>query len=128
MDKNTVLVIAVLIALVAGVSVGYTVRGGQVRDGMHMMPGGGMMHDSSMGMGDAMDSMMAGLEGKTGDEFDKAFLSEMIMHHQGAVLMAEAARARAKHQEIKDMAEAIISAQTNEINQMQAWGRAWYGQ
>lgn len=128
MDKNTILIVSVLIALVAGFGSGYVVRGSQVQSGMHMMPGGMMMHDSGMGMGSAMDSMMAGLEGKTGDAFDKAFLSEMIMHHQGAVEMAQAALKYAKHQEIKDMAEAIISAQTSEINQMQMWGKSWYNQ
>ncbi len=128
MEKQTVLIVAVLIALVAGFSGGYMVRGGQVQEGMHMMPGGGMMHDNGMGMDNAMDSMMAGLQGKTGDEFDKTFLSEMIMHHQGAVMMAQAALQYAKHQEIKDMAQAIISAQTSEINQMQMWGKSWYNQ
>lgn len=75
-----------------------------------------------------MDAMMAGLAGKTGDDFDKAFLSEMIMHHEGAVYMAEAALQSAKHEEIKNMARAIISAQTSEINQMKGWQKMWYGQ
>lgn len=26
---------------------------------------------------------------KSGDEFDKAFISEMIMHHQSAIQMAQ---------------------------------------
>ncbi len=128
MDKQTILIIAVLAALVAGFSGGYAVRAGQIQDGMHMMSGGGMMHDNGMGMGNAMDDMMAGLQGKTGDDFDKAFLAEMIMHHQGAVQMAEAALQNAKHQEIKDMAKAIISAQTSEISQMQTWSKSWYNQ
>jgi uncharacterized protein (DUF305 family) len=87
-----------------------------------------MMSDEKMGgMGGAMDDMMAGLQGKTGDEFDKEFLSEMIVHHQGAVSMAQAALQSAKHQEIKDMAQKIISAQTSEITQMQTWEKSWYG-
>lgn len=117
---------AVLLALVAGFSGGYLVRGEQPKAGMHMMPGGHVMPDSGMGMGRAMDDMMAGLEGKTGDEFDKAFLSEMIMHHQGAVQMAQAALQHAKHQELKNMAQEIISAQTREITQMQEWQKSWY--
>ena len=76
----------------------------------------------------AMDDMMANLSGKTGDAFDKAFLSEMIMHHEGAVLMAEAAKENAAHAEIKTMADAIISAQTAEIAQMRAWEVEWYGE
>jgi uncharacterized protein (DUF305 family) len=129
MDKNTILVVAVLIALVAGFSGGYTVRGSSVPSaGSHMMSNGMMMGDNGMGMGNAMDDMMEGLLGKTGDDFDKAFLSEMIVHHQGAVSMAQAALQNAKHQEIKQMAQNIISAQTSEIQQMQQWQKSWYNQ
>lgn len=74
----------------------------------------------------AMQGMTMGLEGKTGDAFDKAFLSEMIVHHEGAVAMAKAAQMHAAHQEIKDLAEAIIAAQTTEIEQMRQWQTQWY--
>jgi uncharacterized protein (DUF305 family) len=40
--------------------------------------------------------------------------------------MANAALKNAKHQEIKDLANAIISAQTKEINQMKEWQTNWY--
>ncbi len=79
-------------------------------------------------MSDSMRSMMSGLQGRTGDDFDKAFLSGMIEHHEGAIRMAEAALKDAKHQEIKDMARAIIDAQTKEINQMKEWQKQWYNQ
>jgi uncharacterized protein (DUF305 family) len=128
MDKNYIVTLAVLVSLVAGFGGGYAMRGAQISDGYHMMPMGGMMQDNGMGMDSAMEGMMAGLQGKTGDEFDKAFLSGMIMHHQGAVQMAQAALQNAKHQEIKDIALAIISAQTSEITEMQAWGKSWYNQ
>lgn len=133
MDKQTVLIGAVLIALVAGFGGGYVVRTSQISESSHMMSGGMMMGNNDMmgrsgGMDGTMDGMMEELQGKTDDAFDKAFLSEMITHHQGAVQMARAALQSAKHQEIKDMAQAIISAQTTEINQMQMWGKAWYNQ
>jgi uncharacterized protein (DUF305 family) len=83
---------------------------------------GGMTHD----MPGTMASMMANLNGKTRDAFDQAFIDEMIVHHEGAVAMAQAALVNAKHQEIKDMANAIISAQTSEINQMKNWKNTWY--
>lgn len=88
----------------------------------------GHMMNNIGGMDSAMDDMMEGLSGKTGDEFDKAFLSEMIVHHEGAVEMAQAALQNAKHQEIKNLANAIISAQTTEIVQMKAWQKSWYNQ
>ncbi len=80
----------------------------------------------AMDMGSTMSGMTAGLSGKTGDEFDKAFLAEMTVHHEGAVSMAEAALASAKHQEIKTMAQAIITAQNGEIAQMKEWQKNWY--
>lgn len=83
-------------------------------------------HHPDESMLDSMQGMMSGLGNKTGDEFDKAFISEMIIHHQGAIDMANAALKNAKHQEIKDLANAIISAQTKEINQMKEWQAAWY--
>lgn len=94
--------------------------------GMHMMPNGTMMNNNGMDMDDMMRSMNAGLQGKTGDDFDRVFLSEMIVHHQGAIDMAKLALTKAKHQEIKDLATAIITAQTNEINEMKGWLKSWF--
>ena len=86
-----------------------------------------MPEGHAMTMGSMMASMNAGLEGKTGDEFDKAFLTEMTAHHVGAVQMAEMALQNAKHTEIKNMAQEIITAQNAEIKQMQDWKTSWYG-
>ena len=105
--KNHIPFLAV--ALLVGIAIGYVLPSEEVA-----------MHDT-------MDSMTASLEGKTGDAFDRAFLEEMIVHHEGAVAMAEAALKNAEHQEIKTMATAIISAQTAEIAQMHAWLAEWYG-
>jgi len=114
-----------LLVGIGGTSLVWQERNGG--DDGYRMTDKSMMHSTSMGMEGAMDDMMRGLEGKTGDDFDKAFLSEMIMHHQGAVEMANAALTNAKHEEIKTMANAIISAQTTEIQQMQDWQKTWYG-
>jgi len=82
--------------------------------------------DTMAGMHDTMGGMMSGLEGKTGDELDKAFLSEMIVHHEGAVEMAQAILANGNRAELKTMARAIVSAQTSEIEQMKQWQKDWY--
>ena len=76
---------------------------------------------SSMSMAD----MSAQLKGKTGDEFDKTFIAEMISHHQGAIDMAKLAQSNAKHAEVKILAGNIITAQTTEISQMQLWQTQW---
>ena len=85
------------------------------------------MMRNGVDMDDMMMDMNSALRGKTGDAFDQAFLSEMIVHHEGAVKMAQAALQSAKHQEIKSMAEEIITAQTREIDQMRQWLEDWYG-
>jgi uncharacterized protein (DUF305 family) len=72
-----------------------------------------------------MQSMAQILESKTGDEFDKAFLSQMIMHHQDAVTMAKMAENQAYHMEIKELAKEIIQAQEKEVSEMQGWQQAW---
>src|SRR3989344_2592080 len=73
----------------------------------------------------SMDQMVAGLQGKTSDDFDKIFISQMIDHHQGAIDMANLAKQNAKHDEIKKLADDIVIAQTKEINQMKTWQQLW---
>ncbi len=85
-----------------------------------------MNSDTAMDHGSlSMEDMMDELAGKTGDDFDRAFIEMMIPHHEGAIEMARAAQQSAGHQEIKDMAEDIISAQQSEIDMMRGWQRAW---
>jgi len=67
------------------------------------------------------------LDQLSGDEFDKAFLAQMTMHHAMAVMMARPVVANANHQELKDLAQAMIDDQTREIAQMRTWGKDWYG-
>jgi len=78
-----------------------------------------------MGMGSSMDDMMGSIKDISGYNFDKAFLNAMIIHHEGAIKMAEQAKHKAEHQEIKDLAEKIISAQAAEIEQMKQWKKDW---
>lgn len=73
----------------------------------------------------SMESMVDDLRGKTGDEYDKAFISSMIAHHEGAVEMAKLSSNNAKHDEIKKLSEDIILAQEKEIRQMKQWLMDW---
>jgi uncharacterized protein (DUF305 family) len=73
----------------------------------------------------SMSEMTEQLKNKTGDDFDKAFIEMMISHHEGAVAMAELIPSRAKHEEVKKLGEAIISAQTKEITDMKQWQLDW---
>ncbi len=61
----------------------------------------------------------------TGESYDRTFIANMIEHHKGAVDMAEVAKTNASRQEIKDMADDIINAQTTEISNMEKWQKDW---
>jgi len=84
-----------------------------------------MTDHGAMGMMNNMANMTAELEGKTGDEFDKAFIEQMIMHHQSAIDMAAPGEQNAQRQEVKDLTKAIVAAQTKEIQQMKQWQQKW---
>jgi uncharacterized protein (DUF305 family) len=49
---------------------------------------------------------------------DRRFIDAMVPHHQGAVEMAEVALDNAEHQEIRDLAEDIVTAQEAEIEEL----------
>jgi uncharacterized protein (DUF305 family) len=73
----------------------------------HGMPGGMMSSDD-----------MAKLEGLSGTEFDREFLTSMTTHHQGAIDMAEAEQANGSYEPAKTMAANVVRTQTDEINKM----------
>jgi uncharacterized protein (DUF305 family) len=72
-----------------------------------------------------MDQMADVLTNKTGDDFDQAFISNMIIHHEGAVAMAKMAQSQSKHDEIKTLSKNIIAAQEKEISSMKQWQMDW---
>lgn len=81
------------------------------------------MHHGGGGM--TMGQMVEMLQGKTGNEFDRAFTEGAIEHHRGAIDMARPATQSAKHEEIRTLSEQIIAAQEAEVAQMRAWQQAW---
>ncbi len=68
---------------------------------------------------DAYKPMMRDLSTLRGAELDKVFLEDMVMHHMGAIMMAKSVAPHIEHQEITDLAKAIIETQTVEIQLMQ---------
>ncbi|MGE3797999.1 MAG: DUF305 domain-containing protein [Thermomicrobiales bacterium] len=58
--------------------------------------------------------------------FDLMFIDMMIPHHQEAVDMATVVLLRSTNPEVRDLAEAIITAQNTEIALMNDWRAAWY--
>lgn len=73
-----------------------------------------------------MDGDVAALE--TADPFDRAFLDDMVPHHQGAIEMSRVVLDRGSDPEVRALATAISAAQAKEIEQMQGWRTDWYGE
>lgn len=75
-------------------------------------------------MQSAMDRMHADMGMALTGDADADFVRGMIPHHQGAIDMAEIVLKHGKDPEIRKLAEAVVSAQTQEIAEMQAWLKA----
>jgi uncharacterized protein (DUF305 family) len=74
------------------------------------------------------DPMMRDLDDLSGDQLDEAFLSDMIGHHMGAVMMSQQLLVRdlADHAAVDRLAEDIRDEQSREIAMMQRWLRDWF--
>ncbi|MEK7581283.1 MAG: DUF305 domain-containing protein [Patescibacteria group bacterium] len=90
--------------------------------------------NSGMGMGRGM--MRGGMMGgetdiealKNAPDFDKSFIEEMIPHHQMALMMVNMLLQGTEREEMKTLGQAMIDAQSREIDQMRSWYRSWYEQ
>ena len=60
-------------------------------------------------------------------DFDRAFIDEMIPHHQGAIRQARIVLADTQDDEVHELANGIVSAQSREIEEMNRWRRRGYG-
>jgi uncharacterized protein (DUF305 family) len=96
-------------------------------------PGTGWGWQGGMGMGTGGDMGM-GMRGGTNlsalsaaPDFDRAFIEQMIPHHQMGVMMASMAQTNSQHPQLRAMQQAMVKAQSREIEQMSQWYRSWYG-
>lgn len=103
-----------LCALLIGLILGYGIRSSTAPNMM------------STDMHGAMGGMMSGLAGKSGADLEKAFLEEMIVHHEGAVEMAKTLLKGTQRPELVKLGNDIVSAQTGEIEMMRGWLKAWF--
>ena len=86
------------------------------------------MNMQNTNMGGMMMNMLANMKGKSGADLEKAFLTEMIKHHQGAVDMArELLKDKSIRPELAKFANDIITAQSKEILMQKSWLKSWYG-
>lgn len=65
--------------------------------------------------------------GQADDDFDLRFIEAMLPHHEGALVMAEDALDKSERPEILELAQAILTSQQAEIEQMESWKQEWYG-
>jgi uncharacterized protein (DUF305 family) len=89
-----------------------------------MTRGGAMGMGCCSGMG-MMGTSLAAL--KNSADFDRAFIEQMIPHHRMGVMMASMAQTNSQHPQLKAMQQAMVKAQSQEIEQMTQWYRSWYG-
>jgi uncharacterized protein (DUF305 family)/Spy/CpxP family protein refolding chaperone len=123
-----------LVVLTVGGCAG--VMSGGHRNGMDhsamSTPMAGMDHSGMMTHTETMTGTQMGhmahsmMQVDPSQPFDAQFIDSMLEHHRGAVTMAEQALAEAEHEELRTLAEGIIAAQTQEIEQMTAWRTSWY--
>jgi len=89
-------------------------------DQMATLPGMDMNRMTGMTMSHDIQNL------QTATPFDKAFLMDMIPHHQSAIAGAKLEQEKGMHPELKQLAGTIIADQQKEIDQMQNWLKTWY--
>jgi uncharacterized protein (DUF305 family) len=70
------------------------------------------------------EAQLQQLRSATGVQADKAFLSLMVVHHQGAIDLARAEIAKGANPQAKELAQTIINTQTAEITAMKGMVKA----
>ncbi|MCP9884246.1 DUF305 domain-containing protein [Synechococcus sp. ATX 2A4] len=91
---------------------------------------GGAMGMGHMGGPTGMGHMGGGTDLnalRAAPDFDRAFIEQMIPHHQMGVRMASMAQANGQHQQLRTLQQGMVKAQSQEIEQMRQWYRSWYG-
>jgi uncharacterized protein (DUF305 family) len=79
--------------------------------------------DSSMHHGDSMSGMLSAdamkkLSSLRGAEFDRAWMTDMIEHHEGAIEMAKGVLKDGKDSAVKTLAKLVTTVQDSEILEM----------
>lgn len=114
-----------LFVLIVGLALGFTIAAFSLGSSVEPKNVDGKEADHAA-MQKTLDNMTLALEDKTGDSFDREFLTRMIAHHESGVEMARLALASSGHSEIKTLAEEIIAKQNEEIARMRQWQSAWF--
>ena len=84
----------------------------------------GMDHSQ---MGHGSGGMASGMIMQNGEYSDERFIDAMVPHHQSAIEMAQVALENAEHDEIKQLAENIVSTQQAEIEELKSIKKEEFG-
>ena len=76
------------------------------------------------GMGTKSSDALVKLSGKA---YNIAWMSQMLEHHKGALVMAQDCVKVCERAEVKKAAQTIINDQSKEIKQLEGWLKSWYG-
>lgn len=79
-------------------------------------------HSGMMNMG-SVEGDLALL--KAASDFDIEFINQMIPHHEMAIMMAQMLQSSTERDEMKTLADNIITSQAREIDMMRSWRAAW---
>ena len=72
-------------------------------------------------------SKMESSPGAADAPYELQFLDTMIVHHGGAIDAAQLVATRAQHEELRQLAKAIIADQQREVAKMKRWRSQWFG-
>src|SRR5680860_500847 len=127
MKRRGALMVAVVAVLAAGVTAAVAVA---ADDGNPLGHRDGMMSARSYDQGDGSRDgqrgwMMPGPMHATGVASEYSYLTEMVAHHEEAVVAAQQLE-RAPRAEMRAFGEAIIASQSAQMDQMQRWLTDWY--
>jgi uncharacterized protein (DUF305 family) len=117
----TIIAMVGVIALGAGVGIGAAAWAGGDHDpdGMTGTAGAAGHGSSMMDDQDAEAAMPLN---------ERQFMATMVPHHESAVQMAQLALERARHPQVRRLAQGIIASQEAEIARMRAWHEEWFGE
>jgi uncharacterized protein (DUF305 family) len=137
-NKNQAIIIG-LLALVIGLLLGYFFganampnreffSGGTMYEEMEEHMYGDELIDGDGAMQHAMDEMMLGFRGLEGEAYEEMFLRGMIVHHLGAIAMAEELLKQTDRPELVELANNIIKSQSEEVEMMKVWLSIWFNE
>ena len=84
------------------------------------MPGMGGMDGQTMDMSKDVEML------RTAEPFDLEFMQAMIAHHQMAIEAGGIVSAETQVGELRTLADGMVTSQTAEIQEMEAWIAEWY--